>query len=198
MKSFGYARVSSKEQNLDRQLVELMKYVDEQFIFSDKHSGKDFNRPNYQLIKKATRKGDTIYIKSLDRLGRNKAQIKQELEYFKNQGIRVKILDLPTTMINLIEGQEWMLEMINNLLIEVLSTIAEQERITTKTRQEEGIAVARLKGKHLGRPKTTLPSNFGDVYSNWKHGSITALEAMNTLKLKRTTFYKLVKVYECK
>jgi DNA invertase Pin-like site-specific DNA recombinase len=196
MRIYGYARVSTKEQKLDRQLVELDKYVDERFIFTDKLSGKDFDRPQYQLLRKVAQRGDIIYIKSLDRLGRNKNQIKQELEYYKNEGVRIKILDIPTSMMDIPEGQEWLLDMINNLLIEVLSTMAEQERLTIKKRQSEGIAVAKQKGIHLGRPNAEYPGNWKEIYSQWKNKEFTAVKAMDMLDLKKATFYNLVKRYE--
>ena len=110
-------RVSTKDQNLDRQIVELEKYIDEKYIFTDKQSGKDMDRPQYQLLRKVAQRGDVIYIKSLDRLGRNKQQIKQEIEYYKIEGVRVKILDMPTTMMDIQVGQEWLIDMINNLLL---------------------------------------------------------------------------------
>lgn len=193
MRNFGYCRVSTKEQNLDRQIIELKKYVDERFIFTDKQSGKDFDRPQYQLLRKVVQKDDVIYIKALNRLGRNKQQIKQELQYYKSEGVRVKILDIPTTMMQIPKGQEWLLDMINNLLVEVLSTMAEQERLNIKSSQAEGIAAARAKGKHLGRPKATYPENWLDVYTRWKSKDITAVKAMQELGLKKNTFYKLVK-----
>ncbi len=149
---YGYARVSSRDQHLDRQLIELEKYVDEKYIFTDKQSGKSMDRPQYQLLRKIDEKGSTIYINSLDRLGRNKSQIKQELEYFKTEGVRIKILNIPTTMIQVETGQEWLIDMINNLLLEVLSTMAEQDRIRIKTTQAEGIKASKAKGVKFGRP----------------------------------------------
>ncbi|MDP4143127.1 MAG: recombinase family protein [Bacillota bacterium] len=196
MRVYGYARVSTKEQKLDRQIVELEKYVDNRFIFTDKASGKDMDRVEYQLLRKVAQKGDLIYVKSLDRLGRNKEQIKHELEYYKNEGIRIKVLDLPTTMMDIQEGQEWLMDMINNLLIEVLSTIAEQERKTIKQRQAEGIAVAKAKGKHLGRPVIEVDDKFLKAYNEWKEGSITAVKAMELSALSKATFYRKVKEYE--
>lgn len=191
----GYARVSSREQNLDRQLVELKKYVPEENIVVDKQSGKDLDRPGYQALRGALglRPGDTLYIKSLDRLSRNKKDIKGELEWFQKNGIRLMILDLPTSMIQVPDGQEWIIEMINNILIEVLSSIAQQEREIIRARQMEGIEAAKSNGKHLGRPKTELPPNFVSVIAEWRRGEITAKEAMERTRLKRSSFYKLVK-----
>ena len=193
-KTYGYARVSSKEQHLDRQIDALVKFgVPERDIITDKASGKDFDRPGYIALKtRILREGDTLIIKDLDRLGRNKQQIKEELEFYKQTGIRVKILNLPTTLADFGENG-WVLDMVNNILIEVLGTIAEQERLTIKTRQAEGIAAAKKQGKHLGRPKTNLPDNWNDVYNDWSNGKITATDAVNKLGISRSTFYRLIK-----
>lgn len=191
----GYARVSTKEQHLDRQLLELKKYVPEENIIVDQQSGKNLDRPGYQALKGplGLRQGDTLYIKSLDRLSRNKEDIKHELEWFKQNGIRLMILDLPTSMIQVPPGQEWLIEMINNILIEVLSSIAQQERETIRLRQREGIEAAKLSGRHLGRPPLAVPENFDNVVAQWNNGEITAKEAMRQTGLKRSSFYKLVK-----
>ena len=137
------------------------------------------------------RRGETLFIKSLYRLSRNKNDIKNELQHFKEAGIRVKVLDLPTTLTEYPEGQEWVLEMVNNILIEVLASIAEQERTTIKQRQAEGIAAAKEQGKHLGRPTLVCPDNWNEVYKSWKAGEITAKTAMERTGTKRTSFYKL-------
>ncbi|MGM7636485.1 recombinase family protein [Bacillus sp. Hm123] len=197
--NFGYVRVSTKEQNLDRQYEALKQYVtDEKYIYSDKASGKDMEREGFQNMLKAMRNGDTLYIKSIDRLGRNKELIKHYLEYFKKEGIRVKIIDLPTTMQNVPEGQEWVIDMINNIIIEVYTSMAEQERNNIKQRQSEGIAVAKAKGKHLGRPAVQLPEAWDKLYKEWKAGKITAVEFMDEVGMKKGTFYNKVKEYEAK
>lgn len=195
---YGYARVSTKEQNLDRQLVELRKYVPENNILVDKASGKDMQRDGYLALKGALglREGDTLYIKSLDRLSRNKADIKNELQWFKDNHIRLIVLDLPTTMIHIENGQEWILEMINSILVEVLSSIAEQERLTIRQRQKEGIEAAKLKGKHLGRPKLEYPQNWKEYYDKWSKGEITASFAIKQMGISRFSFYRLVKKYK--
>lgn len=193
-KIFYYARVSSKEQNLDRQL-EVFKNLgaDEREIICDKESGKNLERRGYQALKNAMlRSGDTLIVKSLDRLSRNKADIKNELQYFKDNNIRLKVIDLPTTMMDLPKGQEWVFEMVNNILIEVLGTIAEQERQTIRQRQREGIDAAKAKGKHLGRPKLTIPDNWDEVITEWKDKKITARKAVEKLHISKSTFYKLV------
>ncbi|MBQ9933433.1 MAG: recombinase family protein [Ruminiclostridium sp.] len=194
-RTFYYARVSSQEQNLDRQITTFEAMgATERDIITDKRSGKDLDRAGYTALKTTLlRRGDTLVVKSLDRLSRNKADIKNELQYFHDNGIRVKVLDLPTTMLDYPPGQEWVLDMVNNILIEVLGTIAQQERETIRQRQAEGIAAAKAKGKHLGRPKAVKPENFDTVTAQWRAGEITAVEAMRLTGLKRGTFYKLVK-----
>ncbi len=195
-RTYYYARVSSKEQNLDRQIEAFLALgAEERQIITDKKSGKNLEREGYQALKNVMlRQGDTLVIKSLDRLSRNKTDIKNELQYFKEHGIRLKVIDLPTTMMNLPEGQEWVFEMVNNILIEVLGTIAEQERETIRKRQAEGIEAARKNGKKLGRPAITFPQNWEQVYELWKQGEITAKVAMERTNTKRTSFYKLVKM----
>ena len=194
-RTYGYARVSTKEQNLDRQMIALQAQgIEERNIIVDKESGKDLNRKGYQSLKNTMlRRGDTLIIKSLDRLSRNKCDIKKELEYFKEHGIRLKVIDLPTTMIDFADGQEWVLEMVNNILIEVLGTIAEQERASIKQRQAEGIAAAKVKGVELGRPRAQKPDNWEEVIGQWKAGEITARKAMELTGTTRCTFYKLAK-----
>ena len=188
-RTYYYARVSSKEQNLDRQIAAFLSLgAEERDIITDKESGKNLDRAGYQALKNAMlRRGDTLVIKSLDRLSRNKADIKNELQYFKGNGIRLKVIDLPTTMMELPEGQEWVFEMVNNILIEVLGTIAEQERANIRQRQAGGIEAAKANGKKLGRPALTFPANWDSVYASWKAGEITAKTAMELTNTKRTS-----------
>ena len=166
--------------------------VEERNIITDKESGKDLDRKGYQALKNTMlRRGDTLVIKSLDRLSRNKCDIKNELQYFQQNGVRLKVIDLPTTMIDFPAGQEWVMDIVNNILIEVLGTIAEQERTTIRQRQADGIAAAKQKGVALGRPKAQRPENWDEVIAEWKAGQITAAKAMELTGTKRTTFYKL-------
>lgn len=197
---FGYARVSTQEQNLDRQIYSLKKYVLPENIVIDKASGKNFDRSGYQALKGALglRNGDVLFITSLDRLSRNKSDIKHELEWFKQNKIKLRILDIPTSLISVPEGQEWIQEMTTNLLIEVLSSIAEQERITIRKRQREGIEAARRAHKHLGRPPKVIPDNFGLIYLEWKNQKMTAKKAMAVLSMSSSTFYRAVQQYEKK
>lgn len=194
---FGYIRVSTNEQNIDRQLDELKHFVpDTDNIIIDKTSGKTFDRPNYRALRQLSHDADIIYIKSLDRLGRNKNEIKKELEYFKSKNVVLRILDIPTTLIDFSQFktlEKSIMEMINNILIEVLGTMAEHELHTIHQRQREGISAARLRGKHLGRPRATYPENWDMVYPKWAAKEITIGEAMAALHLKRTTFYNLAK-----
>lgn len=160
-RTYYYARVSSKEQNLDRQIAAFKALsAQEREIVTDKESGKNLDRPGYQALKNTMlRNGDILVIKSLDRLSRNKCDIKNELQFFKDNGIRLKVIDLPTTMMDLPEGQEWVFEMVNNILIEVLGTIAQQERETIKRRQAESIEAPKAKGKALDCPALHFPEN---------------------------------------
>lgn len=209
-KEVAYARVSSREQNLDRQLAALRKYVPDDMIVTDKASGKDFNRPGYQSLKIGIGKlikGDTLYVKSLDRFSRNKEEAKKELQYFSSIGVRVKILDIPSTMTDISEGQEWILDMINNILIEVLTSISENERLTIRSRQAEGLAampvdrasgkkISKKTGRCIGRPPIQFPAEFEEYYQKWKLKELTAVSAMKALGLKSNSFYKLVHQYE--
>lgn len=194
-RTFYYARVSSQEQNLDRQ-IEAFKAMGatERDIITDKQSGKDLERAGYMALRTTLlRRGDTLVVKSLDRLSRNKADIKNELQYYRDNGIRVKVLDLPTTLMDCPKGQEWVMDMVNNILIEVLGTIAQQEREITRQRQSEGIRAAKSKGKHLGRPRAVKPDNWETVTQRWRAGEITAVEAMKQTGLKRGAFYAFAK-----
>ena len=194
-RTYYYARVSSKEQNLDRQIAAFEALgATERDIVKDRDSGKDLERPGYQALKNAMlREGDTLVIKSLDRLSRNKNDIYKELQYFKENNIRLKVIDLPTTMLELPAEQNWVFDMVNNILIEVLGTIAEQERETIRKRQAEGIEAAKKRGQKLGRPVLEFPPNWDEVYADWKSGKITAKRAMELTDTKRTSFYKLAK-----
>ena len=171
---YGYMRVSTKAQNLNRQEDALLEFgVEKDNIFADKESGKNFDREKYQEMKSILKRNDVLVIKELDRLGRNKEMVKEELEYFKSNGIRVKILNIPTTLIDFPEGQEWVMDMVNNILLEVMSSIAEEERRKIKTRQAEGIAAAKAGGVKFG-PKV-------------KYTEVQLLNALKDLKVNGGT-----------
>lgn len=190
---YGYARVSTREQNEDRQLEALIRFgVPEQNIIVDKASGKDTEREGYQYLKRQIlRKGDTLVIKELDRLSRNKADIKRELEEFKAAGVRVKILDIPTTLTDFPPEQAWVLEMINAILIEVLGAIAENERNKIRARQREGINAAKKKNVRFGRPAKPLPNNWQEVIADVRSGKKKPVEAMHELGISKSCYYRL-------
>lgn len=197
---FGYIRVSSKDQNPERQIQaikEFEKQIQDQNIYIDKQTGKDFNRKKYQELKILLREGDTLVVKELDRLGRNKEMIKDELNELSDKGVRVKILNIPTTLIELPEENTWVIKMVNNILIEVLGAIAEEERIKIRQRQKEGIAIAKREGKYKGRKTDELPKNFPNLYNRWKEETITAVEFTKLLGYKsRNTTYRKIRQYE--
>jgi DNA invertase Pin-like site-specific DNA recombinase len=194
-KIFAYIRVSTREQNIDRQLKDMQDLgIDERDIFIDKESGKNFNRARYQALKECLRQGDLLYIKSIDRFGRNSKEIKREWEYITQEiGADIKVLDMP--LLDTTQYKDTLGNFVSDLVLQVLSFVAEREWENIHQRQSEGIAVAKAKGKHLGRPKAIYPSNWQEVYSSWKAESITAVNAMEQLGLKRGTFYNLVKQY---
>lgn len=196
-RTFGYARVSSVGQNLSRQIDALKKYVKEENIVTDKQSGKSLDRPGYNALKGplGLRKGDILVIKSLDRLSRNKEDLKQELVWFKEHGIQLQVIDLPTSMIQLEKGQEWIRDMVNNILIEVLSSMAEEERRVIAQRQREGIEAAKAQGKILGRPQKEFPDNWQYYFSKYQAGEITRKFAMEQMGIGVDRFKYLVKKY---
>ena len=201
-KTFGYVRVSTREQNLARQIDNLKKYVpDERDIYADKVSGKDLYRPAYQTLRQMVRSGDTLYVHEMARLGRNKEDILQELRYYKEKGVIVRILNLPTTLVDYsIYGdnklQKALMNMVNNILIEVLATMAEAEREDIHKRQREGISAARKRGMKFGRPEKNFPDTWDDDYRRWKQGEITAVSLYRKYGMGRSTFYRKVERWE--
>lgn len=195
-KIYGYARVSTREQNLDRQIEVLRAYgIADRDIITDKQSGKDFNREGYKTLKNSLlRSGDTLVIKELDRLGRDMEQIKEEWNSLLKSGIDIIVIDTP--ILNTTNKGDLEKSLISNIVFELLSYMAEKERQKIKQRQAEGIAIAKGKGVKLGRPTVEYPLNWLDVYSTWKGKEITAVKAMELLHLKKNSFYKLVKEYE--
>lgn len=195
---FGYARVSTKEQNLDRQIHALKEYgIEDRNIITDTASGKDFDRAGYTLLKsKLLRKGDTLVIKELDRLGRSMDLIKQEWQDLKNMGVDIEIIDMP--ILNTNGKSDLEKNLISNIVLELLSYVAESERLKIKQRQKEGIDRLRARngGKGIGRPKIDFPTNWKEVYNMWKDKKVTAVAAMEYLGLKKNTFYRLVKMQE--
>jgi DNA invertase Pin-like site-specific DNA recombinase len=205
-KTFGYIRVSSTDQNEARQVKKMHeKGIDERDIYIDKASGKDFNRPVYQAMKHNVREGDLIFVDALDRLGRNYDEIIKEWKYItRDKNADIIVLENET----LFDSRKFkamgdMGKLMEDQFLSLLSYVAEQERKKIKQRQAEGIAVAKEKGKHLGRPQMNLDAlskeqkqQFDSLYPQWKAEQITAVEFMNRLDVKKTTFYKIVKEYE--
>jgi DNA invertase Pin-like site-specific DNA recombinase len=196
VRKFGYIRVSGKEQNEGRQLEAIKKLgIDERNIFLDKQSGKDFNRVQYQLLKRVIRKGDILYIHSLDRFGRNKEEILQEWnDITKNIQADIVVVDMP--LLDTTQFKDSPGTFIADLVLQILSWMAEEERDRIRKRQREGIDVALQYGVAFGRPKVLVTEEFQEVYDRWKSGEITAVKAMEEVGVKKTTFYKLVKEYE--
>lgn len=195
-KTFGYCRVSTSQQNEDRQIESMLDIgINERDIFVDKSSGKDFDRPQYQALKLQLREGDTLVIKSIDRLGRNYKQICNEWrEITRDIKANIKVIDMPVLDTTRTEGLIG--EVISDIVLQLLSYVAEQERAFIKQRQAEGIKLAKEKGKRLGKPPIKYPANWHEVYQIWKGGTITAREAMKRMNLKPTSFYKLAKNYK--
>ena len=197
---YFYARVSSKDQNLDRQLEVARAYKNIDEVFCDKQSGKNFDRPEYQRLKSVVVSGDEIIIKELDRLGRDKDGIKEEIKWFKDNGVTLRILDVPTTLIDF-QGQDWIADMVNNILIEVLGAMAQNEREKTHKRQREGIdamqvvegkRVSAKTGRKYGRPSAVLGGDFEKFLKKQKDGELTVEECCKELNISRRTWYNRV------
>ena len=193
---YGYVRVSTKEQNIDRQLVEMYAQgLNDKTIFIDKQSGKDFERDEYQKLKKKLKSGDLLIIKSIDRLGRNYDMIIDEWRTLVNDmDVDIQVLDMPL-LDTRTEGKNLVGKFISDIVLQILSFVAENERENIKKRQAEGIRIAKEKGKHLGRPKLKLPKNFTIIANQYKKKEITLAEALSSLKMNRSTFYKNLNSY---
>ena len=199
---YFYARVSTQEQNLARQLESAKNYKDDiNEIFCDKVSGKSFKRPEYERLKSIVVKGDEVIVKELDRLGRNKELIKEELKWFKEQGVLVRILDIPTTLMEFPVGQEWVFDMVNNILIEVLSVMAEQEKEKINRRIKEGIAampvvdgkrVSSKTGNAMGRTKKVSDDEFLLFYEKNIKGEMSVTECCRQMGISRPVWYNRV------
>ena len=194
--NYGYVRVSTVAQNLDRQLDELARIgIDEKHIYSDKESGKDFNRTNYKKLSKKLKCGDVLFIKSIDRLGRNYNMILDEWRILtKEKGIDIVVIDMPL-LDTRIEGKNLVGKFIADVVLQVLSFVAENERETMKQRQAEGIRMARLRGVKFGRPSVPTPNDFDNVVRLYKEKKITVVTAISMSGLTRGTFYRKLKLY---
>jgi DNA invertase Pin-like site-specific DNA recombinase len=193
---FGYIRVSSRDQNEGRQLQLMQEFgISPRDIFIDKQSGKNFNREQYQLLKRVIRKGDILYIHSLDRFGRNKEEILEEWNAItKEIEADIVVLDMP--LLDTTQYKDSLGTFIADLVLQILSWMAQEERDRIRKRQREGIDAALNKGVSFGRPKAEANKEFIEVYNRWKQKEITAVQAMKEANIKKTTFYKLVKQHE--
>ena len=196
MNTYGYVRVSTKDQNEDRQLIALHELgLSDKNIYVDKQSGKDFNRPQYQKLLRKLRPGDLLYIKSIDRLGRNYEEIQNQWRVLtKEKGVDICIVDMP--ILDTRRGKDLLGTFISDLVLQLLSFVAENERTNIKQRQAEGIAAAKAKGIRFGRPPKPLPENFHSVYQQWKQGSLTGNAAAKECGMPLSTFRYRAEIYE--
>lgn len=202
-KTFGYVRISGKDQNEKRQ-VQAMKDlgIEERDIYVDKKTGKNFDRPKYQALKNTLRKGDLLCIHSIDRFGRKSVDMKKEWEFITQEiGADIKVLDMP--LLDTTKHKDLLGTFVSDLVLQVLSFVAEKEHSNILRRQAEGIAIAKAEGRYLGRPKVNLSTlkksqirMIEENFDKWKNGEITATYFMNLLELKRNSFYKIMKEYE--
>ncbi len=193
---YGYARVSSREQNEDRQIIALKEMgVQEQNIFVDKQSGKNFDRPQYKKLIRKLKPDDLIYIKSIDRLGRNYNEILEQWKVItKGKGADLYIIDMP--ILDTRREKNLLGTFISDLVLTLLSYVAENERANIRQRQAEGIALAKARGVHFGRTPNPLPENFYDVYQQWKLKKLTIKQAALQCGMPQTTFFERAKAFE--
>ena len=196
MSVYGYIRVSSRDQNEDRQLIALKEVgVPEKNIYLDKQSGKDFNRPQYKKLLRKMKKDDLLYIKSIDRLGRNYEEIQQQWRLLtKEKGIDIVVLDMP--LLDTRRGKDLMGTFLSDIVLQVLSFVAENERTNIRQRQAEGIAAAKAKGVKFGRPPMPLPENFYEVHKAWRNKKITLKQAAEACNMPVGTFYGKARKFE--
>ena len=192
---YGYVRVSSTDQNEDRQLVAMLeKNIPQRNIYIDKQSGKDFERPQYKKLVKKLREGDLLYILSIDRLGRNYEDIQKQWRILtKEIGIDICVIDMP--LLDTRNGKDLMGTFIADLVLQILSFVAQSERENIKKRQAQGIAAAKAKGVKFGRPESPTPDGFDKYISKWEKGQITTTEILKITGLTKSTFYRKVREY---
>lgn len=193
---FGYIRVSSRDQNEDRQMIALKKlHIPEKNIFMDKQSGKDFERPQYKKMLHRFKRDDLLYIKSIDRLGRNYAEILEQWRILtKDKGIDIVVLDMP--LLDTRHGKDLMGTFLSDIVLQVLSFVAENERTNIRQRQAEGIAAAKARGVRFGRPPEPLPECFHNAYQRWQAKKITGAAAARECGMPLSTFRYRAEIYE--
>jgi len=194
--SYGYVRVSTREQNEDRQMLALRQLrIPDGHIYLDKQSGKDFERPQYKKLLRKLKKDDLLYVKSIDRLGRNYEEILQQWRVLtKEKGIDIVVLDMP--LLDTRRGKDLMGTFLSDIVLQVLSFVAENERTNIRQRQAEGIAAARARGVRFGRPPKPLPDNFHSACQRWRQGSITGTAAAKECGMPLATFRYKAELYE--
>lgn len=195
MSTYGYVRVSSRDQNEDRQLDALRGMeIEERNIFIDKQSGKDFERPQYKRLVRKVRREDLICIKSIDRLGRNYTEIQEQWRYLtKEKGADIVVLDMP--LLDTRRGKDLMGTFLSDIVLQVLSFAAENERTNIRQRQAEGIAAAKARGVRFGRPQIIMPEYFGKTVRSWERKEITVEEAVRRCGVSESTFYRRLREY---
>ena len=193
---YGYIRVSTREQNEDRQILALKELaIPEKNLFMDKQSGKDFKRPQYRKMVRKLKKDDLLYIKSIDRLGRNYSEILEQWRILtKEKGVDIVVLDMP--LLDTRRGKDLMGTFLSDIVLQVLSFVAENERTNIRQRQAEGIAAAKARGVRFGRPPKSLPENFHHLYQQWKNGKITGSAAAKQCGMPLSTFRYRAEIYE--
>ncbi len=196
MKIYGYVRVSTKEQNEDRQILAMRGVnIDKNHIYMDKQSGKDFERPNYQRLLKKLKKDDLLYIKSIDRLGRNYEEILHQWKFLtKEKGVDIAVLDMP--LLDTRRGKDLMGTFISDIILQLLSFVAENERVNIRQRQAEGIAAAKAKGVKFGRPPLPLPDNFETILKAWRDKKFSLSDAAKACGMPKGTFYAKARLLE--
>ena len=194
-KVYGYVRVSSRDQNEDRQLIAMRELnIPEENIFIDKQSGKDFNRPQYKKLLRRVKRDDIIYIKSIDRLGRNYGEILEQWKIItKDKHVDLYVIDMP--LLDTRREKNLLGTFISDLVLALLSYVADNERVTIRQRQAEGIAAAKARGVHFGRMPKPLPENFYDICQQWKMKKIPISEAARLCGMPQTTFYERAKEF---
>ena len=192
---YGYIRVSTKEQNEDRQRISMEEAgVPERNVYMDKQSGKDFNRPQYRKLLRKLKKDDLLYIKSIDRLGRNYEEILQQWRYLtKDKGIDIVVLDMP--LMDTRRGKNLMGTFLSDIVLQVLSFVAENERTNIRQRLAEGIAAAKARGVRFGRPEKEIPADFGEIVAAWERKQLPISEVLTRCDMSEATFYRRLREY---
>ena len=196
MATYGYVRVSTRDQNEERQMIAMREFgVAEEHIVIDKQSGKDFERPGYRRLMRKLKMGDILFIKSIDRLGRSYKEIQDQWRVLtKDKGVDIVVLDMP--LLDTRRGKDLIGTFVSDIVLQVLSFVAENERVNIRQRQAEGIAAAKARGIKFGRPSRTLPENFDKVYQRWREQEISVAEAAAECGMPRSTFHDKAQKYK--